>query len=148
MVVPIDHLKPILDDLLTLGRVNAPPRPWLGLYAMEDPDDRVVLVGLAGDGPAQARRACGAGDMVRAVAGAPGAVARRLLPRDVGARRGRASTCRSPSSGKATFRHHRPSGDRGRYLKAGAPALRRPADARPALSDRGGPRVLVRANGP
>lgn len=70
MVVPIDHLKPILDDLLTLGRVNAPPRPWLGLYAMEDPEDRVVLVGLAGDGPAK-RAGLAAGDIVRALAGAP-----------------------------------------------------------------------------
>jgi len=70
MIVPIDHLKPILDDLLTFGRVNAPPRPWLGLYAMEDPDDLVVLVGLAGDGPAK-RAGLAAGDVVRAVAGAP-----------------------------------------------------------------------------
>src|SRR3712207_8903609 len=26
MIVPIDHLKPVLDDLLTLGRVNRPAR--------------------------------------------------------------------------------------------------------------------------
>ncbi len=39
MIVPIDLLKPILDDLLTLGRRNRPPRPWLGLYATEV-DDR------------------------------------------------------------------------------------------------------------
>src|SRR3984893_17514022 len=30
MIVPIDILKPILGDLLTLGRPNRPPRPWLG----------------------------------------------------------------------------------------------------------------------
>ncbi len=30
MIVPIGLLPPILDDLLTIGRVNAPPRPWLG----------------------------------------------------------------------------------------------------------------------
>ena len=29
MIVPIDPLKPILDDLLTFGRVNGPARPWL-----------------------------------------------------------------------------------------------------------------------
>ena len=68
MVVPIDLLKPILDDLLTLGRVDAPPRPWLGLYATEDEDDRVVVIGLAGDGPAK-RAELRAGDVVRAVAG-------------------------------------------------------------------------------
>jgi S1-C subfamily serine protease len=33
MMVPIDLLNPIFDDLLTLGRPKAPPRPWLGLYA-------------------------------------------------------------------------------------------------------------------
>src|SRR5258707_1164141 len=31
MIVPIDLLPPILDDLLTYGRPNRPPRPWLGL---------------------------------------------------------------------------------------------------------------------
>ena len=70
MSVPIDLLKPVLDDLLTLGRVAGPPRPWLGLYAAEDEDGRVVVVGLAGDGPAK-RAELRAGDVVRAVAGAP-----------------------------------------------------------------------------
>src|SRR5205823_3883647 len=31
MVVPIDLLPPIVEDLLTIGRPNRPPRPWLGL---------------------------------------------------------------------------------------------------------------------
>ena len=35
MVVPIDLLKPILDDLLRHGRPNRPARPWLGFYAAE-----------------------------------------------------------------------------------------------------------------
>jgi S1-C subfamily serine protease len=70
MMVPIDLLKPVLDDLLTLGRVKVPPRPWLGIYAMEDHEDRVVLVGLAGDGPAK-RAGLAAGDIVRALAGKP-----------------------------------------------------------------------------
>src|SRR6202011_4752329 len=35
MVVPIDLLDPILDDMLTYGGPNRPPRPWLGLYAQE-----------------------------------------------------------------------------------------------------------------
>jgi S1-C subfamily serine protease len=52
MIVPIDLLKPILDDLLTHGRPSLPPRPWLGLYATEV-EDRVVIVGLANGGPAQ-----------------------------------------------------------------------------------------------
>jgi len=68
MSVPIDLLKPVLDDLLTLGRVNRPPRPWLGLYASEAEDDQVMIIGLAGDAPAQ-RAGLKAGDSVHAVAG-------------------------------------------------------------------------------
>ena len=32
MIVPIDLLKPVLDDLRKFGRVNKPARPWLGMY--------------------------------------------------------------------------------------------------------------------
>ena len=32
MIVPIDLLPPILDDLLTYGRVNKPARPWLACF--------------------------------------------------------------------------------------------------------------------
>jgi S1-C subfamily serine protease len=67
MVVPIDLLTPILDDLLTHGRPNRPPRPWLGLYATEV-EDKVVIVGLASRGPAQ-RADLHTGDIVLAVAG-------------------------------------------------------------------------------
>jgi S1-C subfamily serine protease len=67
MIVPIDLLKPILDDMLTLGRRNRPPRPWLGLYATEV-DDRVVIVGLSGRGPAK-RADLRTGDVVLAVGG-------------------------------------------------------------------------------
>jgi S1-C subfamily serine protease len=68
MSVPIDLLKPILDDLLTLGRVNLPPRPWLGLYATELEGTGVMIIGLAGDAPAQ-RAGLRAGDIVHRVAG-------------------------------------------------------------------------------
>jgi len=67
MVVPIDLLKPVLDDLTTYGRRNRPPRPWLGLYASEI-EDRVVIVGLASGGPA-ARAKLRTGDVVLAVGG-------------------------------------------------------------------------------
>src|SRR5947209_14139368 len=67
MMVPIDLLKPILDDLLTLGRRNRPPRPWLGLYATEV-DNRVVVVGISNRGPAK-RSNLKTGDVVLAVGG-------------------------------------------------------------------------------
>lgn len=68
MSVPVDLLKPVLDDLLAPARRGRPARPWLGLYAGEDEDDRVIIVGLAGDGPAR-RAGLKEGDVVRAVAG-------------------------------------------------------------------------------
>lgn len=67
MVVPIDLLKPILDDLLTHGRPNGPVRPWLGFY-VADSDDRLVVMGLADKGPAQ-RAKIESGDTVLAVDG-------------------------------------------------------------------------------
>src|SRR5215218_882428 len=67
MVVPIDDLKPILDDLMKFGRPNRPPRPWLGLYATEI-EDKIVVVGLASRGPAQ-KADIRTGDIILAVAG-------------------------------------------------------------------------------
>jgi S1-C subfamily serine protease len=68
MIVPIDLLKPILDDLLTLGRRNRPARPWLGLYATEV-NNRVVVVGLSNRGPAH-KADLRTGDVVLEVGGA------------------------------------------------------------------------------
>jgi S1-C subfamily serine protease len=67
MIVPIDLLKPILDDLQTRGQPDRPPRPWLGLYATEI-EDKVVVVGLAKNGPAQ-RADLRTGDIVLSVGG-------------------------------------------------------------------------------
>jgi S1-C subfamily serine protease len=67
MVVPIDLLKPILDDLTKFGRRNTPARPWLGLFATEV-ENRLVIVGLADRGPAK-RADLRTGDIVLAVAG-------------------------------------------------------------------------------
>ena len=67
MMVPIDLLKPIVDDLLKFGRRNAPPRPWLGLYATEV-ENRLVIVGLADRGPAK-KADLRTGDIVLSVAG-------------------------------------------------------------------------------
>jgi S1-C subfamily serine protease len=67
MIVPIDLLPPIFDDLLTLGRPNKPPRPWLGLYTTAI-ENRIVVVGLAKDGPAQ-KADLRTGDVLLSVAG-------------------------------------------------------------------------------
>ena len=68
MVVPIDMLKPALDDMLSYGARKGPPRPWLGMY-VADSDDKLVVMGLATRGPAQ-RAKIETGDVVLAVGGA------------------------------------------------------------------------------
>jgi S1-C subfamily serine protease len=67
MIVPIDLVKPILDDLRKFGRVDKPVRPWLGLYSTEI-EDKIVIVGIALKGPA-ARAELKTGDVVLSVAG-------------------------------------------------------------------------------
>jgi S1-C subfamily serine protease len=67
MIVPIDLLKPVLEDLRKFGRVNRPPRPWLGMYSTEI-DNKVVVVGISAKGPA-ARAELKAGDVILAVKG-------------------------------------------------------------------------------
>jgi S1-C subfamily serine protease len=67
MIVPIDLLKPALDDLRKFGRVNKPARPWLGMYSTEI-ENKVVVIGIAGNGPA-ARAELKTGDVILAVKG-------------------------------------------------------------------------------
>lgn len=68
MVVPIDLLEPILDDMLRYGRVQRPPRPWLGIYVTEA-GARLAVGGLAPGGPAE-RAGVKVGDVVAEVGGA------------------------------------------------------------------------------
>jgi S1-C subfamily serine protease len=67
MYVPTDLLKPELDQMLSHGRPGRPPRPWLGLYAIEN-DDHVVIAGVASEGPA-AKADLKRGDVVLSVGG-------------------------------------------------------------------------------
>ena len=67
MIVPIDLLKPILNDLLTLGRADQPPRPWLGMYASEA-EETVFVAGVASGGPAD-KAGIKPGDFILEVAG-------------------------------------------------------------------------------
>ncbi len=67
MFVPIDLLTPILDDLITHGRRNAPPRPWLGMHTTEALG-HLLVAGVRDGGPAE-RAGIEPGDLVHAVEG-------------------------------------------------------------------------------
>jgi S1-C subfamily serine protease len=67
MMVPIDLLKPVLDDLRKFGRVNKPARPWLGVFTAEV-EDKVVVAGVSQRGPA-ARAELRPNDVIIAVKG-------------------------------------------------------------------------------
>jgi S1-C subfamily serine protease len=69
MVVPIDLLKPILSDLQKFGRVQKPPRPWLGMLATEM-DEKLVVAGIVDAGPARSADVR-VGDFVVGVNGSP-----------------------------------------------------------------------------
>ncbi len=67
MFVPIDRLKPILDDLVRHGRPQTPAKPWLGLTS-EEHRGRVFITRVSPDSPA-AKIGLRPGDMVLSVAG-------------------------------------------------------------------------------
>jgi S1-C subfamily serine protease len=67
MFIPINLLEPILDDLITHGRRQAPSRPWLGIYT-EDIESHVVVTRTLPDGPA-GRSGIKRGDIILGVAG-------------------------------------------------------------------------------
>ncbi|WP_117193341.1 S1C family serine protease [Rhizobium terrae] len=62
MVVPVNLLKPILDDLLNRGEFNRPPRPWLGAMSAES-NGEVVVMSVTENGPA-ARAGLKRGDVI------------------------------------------------------------------------------------
>lgn len=98
MVVPIALLKPIIGRMLTTGSSGIPPRPWLGLFVMENEQAGLVVGGMADGGPAE-KAGIRAGDRIVAVedeevsevaalwrqvwaAGAPGVQVKLQLVRD------------------------------------------------------------------
>ncbi|HXF87797.1 MAG TPA: S1C family serine protease [Xanthobacteraceae bacterium] len=68
MFVPIELLPPILGDLISLGRVSGPVRPWLGLTT-EEARGRVVVSRVVPGGPAE-KAGMRRGDVIVGVAGA------------------------------------------------------------------------------
>lgn len=69
LVIPIDLLKLALPDLIKYGRIDRPPRPWLGLWTAES-EGKLVIAGLNDHGPAK-RAGLQVGDVVTGVSGAP-----------------------------------------------------------------------------
>jgi S1-C subfamily serine protease len=66
MFVPIDLLKPILQELTTRGRTSRQSRPWLGVYAVEV-TGKVYVTGVAEGSPAH-RADIREGDLISQVA--------------------------------------------------------------------------------
>ena len=79
MFVPIDLLKPILSDMLALGRGAGPRRPWLGMSTAEL-RGHVFVTRVSRDGPAAAA-GIDSGDIVLAVGGQPVASLAELFRR-------------------------------------------------------------------
>ena len=52
MIVPIDLLKPIMNDLIAAGRAKRDARPWLGVFSAES-SNGVVVMSVADGGPAE-----------------------------------------------------------------------------------------------
>lgn len=67
MFVPVDLLKPLLDDLIATGRRRGPARPWLGVYS-EQHEGHVFVSRTLPDSPAE-RAGLQRGDVILGVAG-------------------------------------------------------------------------------
>lgn len=65
--VPIDLLKPIMDELVMYGRTLKPARPWLGMFVSEV-EDRFMIAGVYKDAPAT-NAGLKAGDVVLEIGG-------------------------------------------------------------------------------
>ena len=67
MFVPIDLLKPVLDEMIATGRQKGGVRPWLGINSMEE-DGRLKVLRVAEGSPAE-RAGIEPGDIILGLGG-------------------------------------------------------------------------------
>jgi serine protease Do len=67
MFVPIDLLKPILEEMIATGRQKAGIRPWIGLNSFED-DGRLKVMRVSEGGPAD-QAGIAPGDIILSMGG-------------------------------------------------------------------------------
>lgn len=67
MFVPVDLLKPILDEMIATGRQKGGRRPWIGLNTVED-DGRLKVLRVSAGGPAD-RAGVQPGDIILSIGG-------------------------------------------------------------------------------
>ena len=67
MFVPIDLLKPVLDEMIATGKQKGAVRPWIGLNSTEE-DGRLKVIRVSSDGPAE-KAGIEPGDIILALSG-------------------------------------------------------------------------------
>jgi serine protease Do len=67
MFVPVDLLKPVLDEMIATGKQKGGTRPWIGLSSMEE-DGRLKVIRVSSDGPAE-RAGIQPGDIILQLSG-------------------------------------------------------------------------------
>jgi serine protease Do len=67
MFVPVDLLKPVLDEMIATGRQKGGVRPWIGVNSLEE-DGRLKVLRVSADSPAE-RAGIAPGDIILGLSG-------------------------------------------------------------------------------